>query len=86
MTKRMLMAALVLATSSAFATEPAPTVTLTQPELQAIIQAETTKALGNYIATQEEMKAKGAYSKVQSAFAPKTPPKPEAPAKTPDRK
>jgi hypothetical protein len=55
---------------------PPPTVTLTQAELQAIISAEATKAVANYIAQQESQKAKTALDKVQSAFAAKKEPTP----------
>lgn len=52
-----------------------PTVTLTQSELQALIDAEATKAVTAYITQQEAAKAKDAYAKIQAAFAPKPTPK-----------
>ena len=62
-----------LIAAPAFAADPPPTVTLTQPELSAIINAEAAKAVANFAAQQEAAKAKDAYAKVNEAFAPKRP-------------
>ena len=60
-----------LITIPAFAADAPPTVTLTQPELSAIINAEASKAVANFAAQQEAAKAKDAYAKINEAFAPK---------------
>lgn len=60
------------AASLAIADEP--TVTLTQGELQALIDAESAKAVAGYVAQSEYAKAKSAFAKVNAAFAPPTPP------------
>ena len=63
----------LLISSPAFA-DNAPTVTLTQDELQSIIRTEIMKAMAN----SEAEKAKSTYAKVNSAFAPAKPvPTPE---------
>ena len=67
------------AASEAYAADALPTVTLTQPELTAIINAEASKAVANFAAQQEIAKAKDAYAKVNEAFAPKSPAKLEKP-------
>ncbi len=69
----------LLAPSLAFAADAPPTVTLTQPELSAIINAEASKAVANFAAQQEAAKAKDVYAKVNEAFAPKSPAKLEKP-------
>ena len=55
---------LCLMASPAFAADAPPTVTHTQPELSAIINAEASKAVANFAAQQE-------VAKVNEAFAPK---------------
>ena len=63
--KKIAILCLLLTSTTALSEEiPAPTVTLTAFELQAIINAEIARA-----------KADAAYQKVQSAFAPKSLPK-----------
>ena len=44
-----------------------PTVSLTQAELQAIVKAESTKAIAQY----EASSANSVYKKLQAAFAPR---------------
>ena len=61
----------VFAATSVFAADASPTVTLTQPEVSAIINAEASKAIANFAVQQEAAKAKDAYTKVNAAFAPK---------------
>ena len=73
---------LSLLATPAFAADASPsppTVTLTQAELQTLVQAETSKAVANFAAQQETAKAKSVYDKLQSAFAPK--PAQDEPAK-----
>lgn len=77
--KYAIVAASMLFASGAFAADAPPTVTLTQPELSAIINAEASKAVANFAAQQEAAKAKDAYAKVNEAFAPKPQAKPEKP-------
>ena len=48
-----------------------PEITLTQQELQLLIQAEDTKAIAGYVAQQEGAKAQGVYDKIKQAFSPK---------------
>lgn len=50
----------------------AATVTLTQPELQSLLAAESAHAVANYAAAQ----AKPVYDKVNKAFAPAPVPSP----------
>ncbi len=79
MLKYTVIAASMIFAFSAFAADAPPTVTLTQPELSAIINAEASKAVANFAAQQEAAKAKDAYEKVNEAFAPKSPAKLEKP-------
>lgn len=66
-----------LLATPAFATDE-KTVTLTQSELQTLVQAETARAVANFAAQQETAKAKLVYDKLQLAFAPKPPENPPA--------
>ena len=68
--------ALVLAASAAAAQDAPKSVTLSQAELQAIVDAEATKAVANYVANEAQAKAKAAYDKVKAAFAPPAPEQP----------
>ncbi len=70
----------LLAAGAALA-EDAPTVTLTQAELQSLIQAENAKAVAAYIVRQESDQAKASYAKVEAAFAKRQPAPPQAPEK-----
>jgi hypothetical protein len=65
-----LVIATLLLSAPAFAEEP--NVTLTQPELQALVSAETAKALASYNA----QAAQAVYDKIKKAFAPAAPPAP----------
>ena len=75
--KSVIFVTSMLFVSSAFAADAPPTVTLTQPELSAIINAEASKAVANFAAQQEVTKAKDAYAKINEAFASKPAPKQE---------
>jgi hypothetical protein len=66
----MIRAAAIALFLSAPALAEEPSVTLTQPELQALVAAETAKALANYNA----QLAQAVYDKVKKAFAPGVPP------------
>jgi hypothetical protein len=66
----MIRSAIVLLLLSTPALAEEPSVTLTQPELQALVAAETAKALANYNA----QAAQAVYDKVKKAFAPGVPP------------
>ena len=65
-------AAVMLLAPATYAQGPAaaPTVTLTLPELNALIQAENARAVATYITQSATEKATGAYAKVKAAFAP----------------
>lgn len=76
MMKLMKTTALVLLMAGSAAAQtppPPPTVALTQAELAELVQAETTKALGDYVTREAQAKAKAIYTKVQQAFAPPPP-------------
>lgn len=84
MKRLVILATALAACATARAAEPAPTVALTQDELRLVISAEVAKA----ITQGEAAKAKGAYEKIQAAFAPKPaePPKAEfAPSGAPTK-
>ena len=66
---RRFAAALLLIAGPASAQDAAPTVSLTRPELDAIVKAEQARAVAADAAEQ----AKAAYDKVKAAFAPKAP-------------
>jgi hypothetical protein len=72
----MIRASIVLLLLSAPAFAEEPTVTLTQPELQALVAAETAKALASY----NGQAAQAVYDKIKKAFAPPAPP-PAPPAR-----
>ena len=67
-----LMFLVVLVASPAIA-DDAPTVTLTRDQLQKIVEAESARAVGEYISNEKRAAAKDAYEIVRKAF--------EAPAK-----
>jgi len=62
---------LLLLTAPALAEER--TITLTKPELESIIKAETSRAIANYVAQEQSAAAKEVYEKVNKAFTPQPP-------------
>ena len=73
--KRLVILATLLATTAHAA--DAPTVALTQPEIQAIVTAE----VANAIAQLKKSEATPVYDKIKAAFTPTSPKPAEAPTK-----
>lgn len=76
MKKTILAAAFLAAAVPAMAgeaTPPSATVTLTSAELRSLIEAENTRAVGEYVAREKAQAAQAVYDKVRSAFAPPAP-------------